>query len=194
MPRNAQNPANPYSAAIDDLSEFNLLVILEYIEHKGGPKMLASLSIGKIPGLLEVMYYIDHELSIGNRRSDAFDFFHIDRTTIQALSEDTQDLVYTLDDSEDNSDAESPGLPGCMQEAPTADLQPLDGTQALQAMPPAAQLAGYADEEETAAELPSITVISAWSLPALLFNCGAWNGPQGLSSFFQGSGANPFSM
>lgn len=194
MPRNSRNPENPYSNAIDQLSEFNLLVILEYIEHKGGPRVLASLSIGKIPGLLEVMYYIDHESSIGNRRSDVFDFFHIDRTNLQtALSEDTQELVYTLDDSEDTSGAASHGLPGYLQEQPSGIVESQHAIPALSAMNATGPLTAYLDDE-TATERTPVPLSPTWHLPAFFFSCGVWAGPQDLFAFLQGSDANPFSM
>ncbi|WP_315128800.1 hypothetical protein [Comamonas antarctica] len=111
MPGNAKNPANPHAPAVDALSEFNLQIILEYIEHRGGPAKIASLSIGKIPGLLPVIYYIDHERGCSNHRSDVFDFFHLDRPKAQlGAQEDPQDLVYTLDDSDESAAAQaSPG-------------------------------------------------------------------------------------
>lgn len=193
MPGNAKNPKNPYTPAVDALSSFNLLVILEYIEHRGGPSTLASLSIGKIPGLLAVINYINHERSINNLPPDVFDFFYIDRTNVLTeISEDTQALIYILEDSEDNADAASHEFPGYIQEDSSADPESLDGTPTLQAMNAAGPLSAYPEEDETASELQPIPVTSAWSLPAVFFGFGPWNGPQALFSLFLGSDANPF--
>lgn len=122
MPATAKNPENPYAAAVDALSTLNLRVILEYIEHRGGPSKLASLSIGKIPGMLAVIHYINHEQGINNRPTDVFDFFRFDRKKPQTEIaedtrwEDTQGLIFILDESEDNCGADSHELPVCPQE------------------------------------------------------------------------------
>jgi hypothetical protein len=121
MPATAKNPENPYTAAVDALSTLNLLVILEYIEHRGGPSKLASLSIGKIPGMLSVIHYIDHEQGINNRPTDVFDFFRFDRKNLQTeTGDDTQALVFILDESEDHCGADTDELPVCLLEESAA--------------------------------------------------------------------------
>lgn len=123
MPGTAKNPGNPYAAAVDALDPLNLLVILEYIEHRGGPSKLASLSIGKIPGMLPVMHYIDHERSIDNRPGDVFDFFHLDRGAIQTgVLADMQAVVHVLDDSEESGGAASHHFTACLPEELAAEV------------------------------------------------------------------------
>lgn len=123
MPATAKNPENPYAAAVDALSTLNLLVILEYIEHRGWPSKLASLSIGKIPGLLSVIHYIDHERGINNRPTDVFDFFRFDRKNLQTeIADDTRGLIFILEDSEDNCGTDSHALAVCLLEESPAVL------------------------------------------------------------------------
>lgn len=123
MPGTAKNPGNPYALAVDALDPLNLLVILEYIEHRGGPSKLASLSIGKIPGLLPVIHYIDHERSIDNRASDVFDFFYLDRGAIQTgFIEEMQAVVYVLDDSDDSCSAASDHVAACLPQELAAEV------------------------------------------------------------------------
>lgn len=83
MPRNAKNLDNPYSHAIDAISKYGLLIILEYISHKGGLSYLNSLSIGKMPGLLDVVYYLNHELMAERINKNVFDFFHVDLNDLE---------------------------------------------------------------------------------------------------------------
>ena len=78
MPRNAKNPNNPYADAIDEMDARGLHIILDYITLKGGASGLRFLSIGKLPGLLEVIHYIHHELSVDHKCESVFDYFQLD--------------------------------------------------------------------------------------------------------------------
>lgn len=209
MPGNAKNPENPYAPAVDALSDFNLQLILEYIEHRGGPSRIASLSIGKIPGLLPVIYYIDHEHGINNRPTDVFDFFELDPTQMRAgMSEDVQELIYVVDDSEGGPHAENQELPGYTAQEPPAVKESPAGDHAQQALTApvqfttaaagatheAGQMPAYLDEEDTGPGLLLSPAPSTWSMLPSFFACGALIGPQGLFSLLLGSDTHPFSM
>ena len=209
MPGHAKNPGNPYAPAVDALSNFNLQVILEYIEHRGGPSRIASLSIGKIPGLLPVIYYIDHEHGIHNRPTDVFDFFRLDPMEMRArLSEDVQELVYVVDDSEDGPHAAKQELPGRTAQEPAGVKesphgyqapQPLNAPVELTTAPAAAahaagQMPAYPDEEDTGSGLLLSPATSAWSMLPSFFTGGALIGSLELFSLFLGSDTYPFSM
>lgn len=82
MPRNAKNPENPYAKAIDDINVCGMRIILDYVMLKGGASGLRFLSIGKIPGLLEVIHYIHHELSVEHKCENVFEYFQLDGADI----------------------------------------------------------------------------------------------------------------
>lgn len=198
MPRNAKNPKNPYADAIDEMDVRGLHIILDYVALKGGASGLRFLSIGKIPGLLEVIHYIHHELSVDHKCENVFDYFQLDeadfafKTPPPTPRPGVTSLLWSMES------ATTGGSPWQADDgSPTLDeIQSLDSVQEWAAMhalgtgispwhdylsPP--QTAA-ADQNEEPGDVPwspgQMAAAAAWVIPAAAVIYCAWSMPENL--------------
>lgn len=196
MPRNAKNPNNPYADAIDEMDARGLHIILDYITLKGGASGLRFLSIGKLPGLLEVIHYIHHELSVDHKCESVFDYFQLDgadcafRTPPPTPRSGVASPAWSMEGALTH---DSPWL--AWQDASALDeSQSLDSVQEWEVMhAPGTGISPWhdylsppqtaaSDHDEAPVEAPwspgQMAAAAAWMLPAAAVLYCAWNMPE----------------